>query len=155
VLAGIDVAQLAALQSKPVVEVSGRVGGTLPLLLGRDAVAIRNGRLKNESPLTLSIPQTEGVIALKKANQAVDMALDALSPLRIKELSAQINMSADGWMQAAMTIKGVNPRRKLPIVLNYTHQENMFELLRSLRIGDRVIDAVTNSGTGVSSSASQ
>lgn len=139
VLTGIKVAQLAALQSQPVVTLSGAVGGYLPLQLKQDTIAVRDGRLANETPLSLSIPRTDSVKSLEQSNQAVAMALNAINPLRIDDFLAHINMSADGWLDAAVTIKGVNPRRhQLPVVFHYTHRENVLELLRSLRIGDRI-----------------
>lgn len=143
VLAGIDVGRLAALQSKPIVSVSGQIGGTIPVRLRRNGVAIRDGRLKNETSMLLTIEQTKGVRALKESNRMVEFALDTISPLHIKTFLARINMTADGQLKAAMTIKGVNPELERPIVLNYTHQENVYKLLRSLRIGGRIVDAVT------------
>lgn len=141
-LSNIAVEQIVALQSKPVVKANGRVSGTIPVRLLRSSLAIRNGHVHNDTPITLSIPETEGVQALKQTSQAVSLALDVISNLRINTFKAKIDMQADGWLNAAMTIKGVNPRLGQPIVLNYTHQENMFDLLRNLRISGRVVDAV-------------
>ncbi|HLQ85434.1 MAG TPA: YdbH domain-containing protein [Salinisphaeraceae bacterium] len=141
-LANIQVAQLAALQNKPVVNVSGRVGGTVPVRLHKEALSIRGGWLTNATPLSLSLRQSEGVRAMEQANQSVDLALDAINPMQIKVFQARIDMSADGWLDAAMTIKGRNPERGIPVVLNYTHQENMYKLLRSLRISKQIVDTV-------------
>lgn len=142
VLSNIDVSQIVALQSKPVVTATGQVGGTMPLRLLRSSLAIRDGNLHNETPLHLTIPDSDSVRALKQTNQAVKLALDVISTLRIDDFSAHIDMDAKGLLQAAMTIQGVNPQQGQPIVLNYTHQENMFDLLRNLRISGRVVDAV-------------
>src|SRR5699024_3434199 len=114
-LANIQVAQLAALQNKPVVNVSGRVGGTVPVRLHKEALSIRGGWLTNATPLSLSLRQSEGVRAMEQANQSVDLALDAINPMQIKVFQARIDMSADGWLDAAMTIKGRNPERGIPV----------------------------------------
>jgi hypothetical protein len=54
-------------------------------------------------------------------------------------------MARDGWLDGRVTIEGVNPERdNLPVVFNYTHRENMLDLLRSLRIGDEVSRPVMN-----------
>src|SRR5699024_8775077 len=109
---------------------------------------------RNETPMELSISESAGERALAQSNAAVGLALNALNPLYINTFQARINMQADGWLHADMTIKGRNPNYRRPLVLNYTHQENMFKLLRSLRISGRIVDAVVDesaAATGASS----
>ncbi|HEX5677543.1 MAG TPA: YdbH domain-containing protein [Alcanivorax sp.] len=143
VLTGIELSQLAALQGKAVVSLTGEVGGYIPLRLGRDSVAVRNGRLANETPLSLALLPAAGTQAMAESNRAVSIALEALNPLRVEHLSAEVDMAADGWLDAAVHIRGRNPQRNgLPVVFNYTHKENVLELLRSLRIGERITDRV-------------
>lgn len=143
VLTGIDLGELAALQSQPAVTLAGKIGGYIPLRLGRQSIAVRDGRLANESDLFLAISASSGVRAMASSNQAVKLALESLNPLRIDTFLAKLDMSDDGWLDAAVTIKGVNPRQgDLPVVFNYTHRENVLELLRSLRIGERITDRV-------------
>ena len=61
--------------------------------------------------------------------------------LTIPDFQARMNMDKEGWLEAAVTIKGVNPQRNnLPVVFNYTHRENMLVLMRSLRIGDDITE---------------
>lgn len=142
---GIDLAQVAALQSGQdrAVSLAGRVSGSLPLQLGRSTLAVRDGRLANDGPLLLQVHSTPGVAAMAKSNLAVQLALDSLGNLRVDDFRAGLGMSADGWLDAAITIRGDNlqPKRQ-PVVLNYTHRENVLELLRSLRIGDEISQRV-------------
>ncbi|MCY1504359.1 Dicarboxylate transport [compost metagenome] len=143
----INLAEVAALQSdpNPTVQLAGRVGGNLPLQLTKDSLALRSGHVRNEGPLLLKVLPSAGVTAMGQSNRAVELALDVLSNLAIDEFEARLNMKPDGWLDAAVTIKGQNPQKKsLPIVLNYTHRENVFELLRSLRIGDDISRRVLN-----------
>ncbi|MBL7250048.1 YdbH domain-containing protein [Alloalcanivorax marinus] len=143
VVTQIELSRLAALQGEPAVALSGRVGGYVPLRLLRDSIAVRQGRLANETPLSLSILPSSGAQAMAQSNRAVSIALEALNPLRIQQFQAGVDMAADGWLDAAVRIQGVNPQRNgLPVVFNYTHRENVLELLRSLRIGDRITDQV-------------
>ena len=143
VLTRIELEQLAALQGDPAVGLSGRVGGYIPLRLLADSIAVNQGRLANETPLSLVILPSSGAQAMAKSNQAVSIALDALNPLRIDTFQATVDMAADGWLDARVTIRGENPQRNdLPVVFNYTHRENVLELLRSLRIGDQITDQV-------------
>lgn len=143
VLTGIELNQLAALQNKAVVSLTGEVGGYIPLRLTRDSVAVRDGRLANETPLSLALLPAAGTQAMAESNRAVSIALEALNPLRVERFSAEVDMAADGWLDAAVHIRGTNPQRNgLPVVFNYTHKENVLELLRSLRIGERITDRV-------------
>lgn len=144
-LSGIDLARVAALQNQesPPVQLAGTVGGSLPLLLGRDSVSLREGELRNEVPLSLQVMPTAGVAAMSQSNRAVQLAMDTLSNLLVSDFRAAMSMAPDGWLDAAVTIKGVSaqPNRQ-PVVLNYTHRENVLELLRSLRIGDEISQQV-------------
>ncbi|MDN0074585.1 YdbH domain-containing protein [Crenobacter sp. SG2303] len=137
----LDLAQVAALQNdpNPTVQLAGRVGGNLPLQLMKDDLALRDGFISNEGPVSLKILPSAGISSMGQSNQAVQLALDTLSNLAIHDFHARLNMKPDGWLDAAVTIKGRNPQQNsLPVVLNYSHRENVLELLRSLRIGDEL-----------------
>ncbi|MCK0537808.1 intermembrane phospholipid transport protein YdbH family protein [Alcanivorax quisquiliarum] len=139
VISRIDLDRVAALQPDPVVQLAGRVGGFLPLQLGATHVAVQGGRLANEEPLALLLTPSAGTEAMANSNRAVQLALESLSVLQIDDFLAAVDMSADGWLDGAVTLRGVNPQRKgLPVVFNYTHRENVLVLLRSLRIGDEI-----------------
>ena len=86
---------------------------------------------------------------MSQSNLAVQLALDSLSNLLVNDFQARLGMSADGWLDAAVTIRGDNlkPNRQ-PVVLNYTHRENVLELLRSLRIGDEISQRVLDRQKG-------
>lgn len=141
VISRIDLAQVAALQNPPPVSLSGRIGGYVPLQLGADFLVIEKGRLANEEPLSLIIPASSSVQAMAQSNQAVKLALHSLSTLLISDFQARMAMDKTGWLDAAITIKGINPQRKsLPVVFNYTHRENVLALMRSLRIGDEITE---------------
>lgn len=139
VISRIDLDRVAALQTDPVVQLAGRVGGFLPLQLGASHVAVQGGRLANEEPLALLLMPSASTDAMANSNRAVQLALESLSVLQIDDFLAEVDMSADGWLDGAVTLRGVNPQRKaLPVVFNYTHRENLLVLLRSLRIGDEI-----------------
>ncbi|MBZ2189535.1 YdbH domain-containing protein [Alcanivorax sp. JB21] len=138
VITRIDMDRVAGMQADPVVQLAGRVGGYLPVQLGRNSLAVQGGRLANEEMLALMLLPGASVRAMRDANRAVQIAMDALSTLLINEFSARLDMTADGWLDAAVTIRGNNPQQRLPVVFNYTHKENILVLLRSLRIGDDI-----------------
>ncbi|MDC7691304.1 intermembrane phospholipid transport protein YdbH family protein [Vogesella indigofera] len=137
----LDLAAVAALQNdpQPTVQLTGRVGGTLPLQLLPAGIALQDGLLRNEGELTLRVPTSAGVTAMAQSNRAVQLALDMLSELDVNDFQARLAMSRNGLLDAKVTLKGVNPRQnRQPVVLNYSHSENVLELLRSLRIGDEI-----------------
>ena len=97
--------------------------------------------LFRSGPLSLIIPDSSSVQSMAESNQAVKLALDSLSTLLISDFQARMAMNKAGWLDAKITIKGENPQRNnLPVVFNYTHQENMLALMRSLRIGDEITE---------------
>jgi hypothetical protein len=135
----IDLAEVVKLHRNPVVQLEGRVGGALPLQLGQDFIVVQGGRLANDGPLSLRVLPSAGATAMGQANQAVQLALDTLSSLNVHAFQADLAMAPDGWLDGKIAIEGVNPERNnLPVVFNYTHRENVLDLLRSLRIGDEV-----------------
>ncbi len=139
VISQIDLQQVAALQASLAVSLAGRIGGYVPLQLGEDFLVVEQGRLANEGPLMLRVPPSQSVQAMAQSNQAVQLALDSISHLQIPDFQARMTMDREGWLDAQMTLKGVNPERKnLPVVFNYTHRENLLALLRSLRIGEEI-----------------
>lgn len=141
VITRIDLEQVAALQNPPAVFLDGRVGGYVPLQLGTDFLVVEGARLANEEALSLRIPPSTSVQSMASANRAVKLALESLSVLTIPDFQARLNMDREGWLDAAVTIKGINPERNnLPVVFNYTHRENLLVLMRSLRIGDDITE---------------
>ncbi|SCK30859.1 YdbH domain-containing protein [Vogesella sp. LIG4] len=143
----IDLAAIAALQNdpQPTVQLTGLVGGTLPVQLLSAGVALQGGLLRNEGELTLRVPATAGVTAMAQSNRAVQLALDMLSELDVNDFQARLDMTPVGVLDALVTLKGVNPKQnRQPVVLNYSHSENVLELLRSLRIGDEISRRVLN-----------
>lgn len=135
----IDLAEVVKLHRNPVVQLEGRVEGALPLQLGQDFIIVQGGRLANDGPLSLRVLPSAGATTMGQANQAVQLALDTLSSLKVHAFQADLSMAPDGWLDGKVTIEGVNPERdNLPVVFNYTHRENVLDLLRSLRIGDEV-----------------
>ena len=149
---GIDLAAISALQSNQqtaTVHLTGRVGGLLPLQLLPRGVAVQNGLLRNEGELTLRVPPGASVNAMAQSNQAVQLALDMLSELDVNDFQAALNMAPSGVLDAQVTLKGVNPKQnRQPVVLNYSHSENILELLRSLRISDEISRSVLQRQSG-------
>ena len=70
---------------------------------------------------------------------AVQFALDTISELDVSIFDARLAMKEDGWATLTASLSGVNPRAgSQPIVLNYRHEENILDLLRSLRMSEEI-----------------
>ncbi len=141
----LDLKQVSALQNNPNpdVSLSGHVSGSFPLTLRDGKLSIRDGRLDNQQPLHLKLNPSASFKAMGGSNMAVQFALDTLSELDISVFNAGLDMAEDGWIDVSAKIDGVNPRKgSQPIVLNYSHKENILDLLRSLRIGDEVSERI-------------
>ncbi|EKE72339.1 intermembrane phospholipid transport protein YdbH family protein [Gallaecimonas xiamenensis] len=142
-LSGIDLGQVAALQAKPVVSLGGELAGTIPLRLEESGLSVSGARLHNQGPVTVEVLDVDSVASLKASNQGVQVALDALGHLAVDSLQADFDMDIDGQAQLKVLIEGRNPRQDdLPVRLHYAHQENLRQLLRSLRIGEEVVEKV-------------
>ena len=70
------------------------------------------------------------VSSLKKGGLTERMLVDLLKEMELEKSHANLNLTPDGNMTLEATITGLNPTRRPhhPITLNYSHQENMFEL---------------------------
>lgn len=141
----LDLKHISALQSNPNpdVSISGYVSGSFPLTLNEGKLSIREGRLNNQQPLRLKLNPSASVKALGSSNMAVQFALDTISELDVSVFDARLAMKEDGWATLTASLSGVNPRAgSQPIVLNYSHEENILDLLRSLRISEEISERV-------------
>lgn len=118
---------------------SGRVDGELPLYLKDKQWLIRNGWINNSSMLTLRL-DPDMADAMAENNLAAGAAIEWLRYMEISRSRADVNLSNLGVLTMAATIRGVNPQQNAhrEVVLNYHHEENIFELWRSLRFGDNL-----------------
>lgn len=135
-LRGIRLEEVSALYGDRTVSLSGTVEGDLPLRLGRDGWTVVGGVLRNGSPVRIRLADAEALAAFKRANPGLADAADWLSDLEVGRLDATLDMAADGTLVLVATIEGRNAQRgDRPVRLNYRHEENVFQLLQSLRIG--------------------
>lgn len=137
----LDLKHIGALQSNPNpdVSISGYVSGSFPLTLNEGKLSIREGRLNNQQPLRLKLNPSASIKALGSSNMAVQFALDTISELDVSVFDARLAMKEDGWATLTASLSGVNPRAgSQPIVLNYRHEENILDLLRSLRMSEEI-----------------
>ncbi|MBD2810559.1 YdbH family protein [Xenorhabdus sp. Vera] len=116
---------------------SGKISGELPVLLNDKYWIIEKGWVSNEGYLTLRL-DTDTVDSIGENDLSAGMAMDWLRYLEIDRSQAYINLDNLGILTLHSEISGVNPLvdRKREVRLNYRHEENIFQLWRSLRFGN-------------------
>lgn len=111
----------------------GRFGGELELLFNDADWLIKNGRIYNQGDIRVLI-EPNMVKEIKHSNIAAGAAIEWLSQLQISDLKMQLTLSNLGELLLTSRVKARNRAlsdEKL-IDLNYTHEENVLALWRSL-----------------------
>ncbi|WP_393970186.1 YdbH family protein [Kluyvera intermedia] len=118
---------------------SGPVDGALPLWLNDSKWIIKDGWLHNPGPMTLRLDK-DTADAVADDNIAAGAAINWLRYLEITRSWTRINLDSLGLLTLTATVTGtgVMDEKRSTVQLNYTHQENVFDLWRSLRFGDKL-----------------
>jgi hypothetical protein len=126
----IDIAQVIALQKQPGISITGDINGDIPFIMGKQGIRIDNGRVSSLTGGKLSIIGNPSFDSIKV--QQPELAL--LENLDFTQLKSNVKFTPDGWVFFDFAIKGNNPDKKQSVNFNYTHQENIFTLLESIRL---------------------
>ncbi|WP_459177476.1 YdbH family protein [Ewingella americana] len=127
-----------ALKPKQLV-MSGNVSGELPLFVNNPKWIIRNGWIKNDGWLTLRL-DPQFAEAMASGNIANRLVIEWIHYLEIRQMQAQVNLDNLGELTMSSHVMGANTsdKKDREVILNYTHQENIYQLWRSLRFGDNL-----------------
>ncbi|ALS98293.1 YdbH domain-containing protein [Lacimicrobium alkaliphilum] len=139
-LNNLDMARILELQQETGIDVQGRVSGNIPLHIHNRQVEIRNGSMFNLNHGKLQITDNAAFAALKQSQPQLEPVLSLLQNLEFTELNSDVSMQPNGLLFLDMQIKGRNPDKKQDVNFNYTHEENIFTLLRALRLGEEIQD---------------
>ncbi|MTH48400.1 YdbH family protein [Intestinirhabdus alba] len=118
---------------------SGPVSGALPLWLNDEKWIVKDGWLTNPGPLTLRLDK-DTADAIIKDNMAAGAAIGWLRYMEIARSWTKINLDNLGRLTLQSAIVGNShvDGKVGTVNLNYTHEENVFTLWRSLRFGDNL-----------------
>jgi hypothetical protein len=140
-LQNLDLADVLALEGDDIMG-SGRLNGTLPIVVNNSQVTINEGSVAAAPPggsirLTPSLSGPSG-------QPGLDFALLALKDFNYSELNTEINYAENGDLQLAVHLKGRNPAIEdgRPIHYNLNIAENVPVLLESLRLQDQVTERI-------------
>lgn len=140
-LKGIDLSELFTILKPKQFTMSGKVDGELPLYLNHPEWVVRNGWIENSGSLTLRLDR-DLVAAINEDNMATGDIMDWLRYMEISRSRADVNLNNLGMLTMEAQIKGFNPTKNAErlVILNYHHEEDIFQLWRSLRFGDNLQD---------------
>ncbi len=118
---------------------SGAVSGALPLWLENNQWIIHDGWLRNDGPMTLRLDK-DTADALVADNVSAGAAINWLRYMEISRSWTQINLDNLGVLTLKASINGTSrvEGKSSTVHLNYAHEENIFDLWRSLRFGDNL-----------------
>ncbi|WP_432468560.1 intermembrane phospholipid transport protein YdbH family protein [Agarivorans sp. Z349TD_8] len=138
-LSKVQLSQLATLYPELALSMQGSVSGTLPLQLSRQGLAIKGGSLAVVEPHGHIALTHQSLLAVKAQHPSLDFALSLLEDFDYEKLAAELDFAEDGLLDMQVQLIGRNQQLSPRLVtLNYRHQENIYQLLRSLRIGQQL-----------------
>jgi hypothetical protein len=126
----IDLAQLVALQQQPGIQITGEIDGDMPLIINTQGIRIEDGWMSSITGGTLTITDNPSFDSIKV--QQPQLAL--LENLDFTQLESNVKFTPDGWLFFDFALQGNNPDEKQSVNFNYSHQENIFSLLESIRL---------------------
>ncbi|MGI9238819.1 MAG: intermembrane phospholipid transport protein YdbH family protein [Woeseiaceae bacterium] len=137
----LDLTELLSLKGFETVDVAGSIGATLPLTIADDTVTIVDGVLTGNPP--------GGVIRYISDSPPDDMdasslgfAKRVLSNFEFETLTSDVDLNKEGDLILELQLTGRNPDldETRPVVLNLGVENNIPQMLRSLRAARAVED---------------
>ena len=126
----IDLAQVVALQQQPGIHITGNIDGNMPFIMGKQGIRIEDGRVSSLTGGKLTIIDNPSFDSIKV--QQPELAL--LENIDFTQLESKVKFTPDGWVFFDFALQGNNPDKKQSVNFNYSHQENIFSLLESIRL---------------------
>lgn len=111
----------------------GQLHGRLPFSFD-GGISVTQGRAHSDQGW-ISYQASEQLVATGEANMSLGLTLGLLSDLRYDRLTATISMARTGEATIDSSLQGRAPvmGKMHPVNFNYHHQENLLQLLASLR----------------------
>ncbi len=138
----IDASKLITLYDESGILLTGRYGGILPVVLEGEKIDIQNGTLLNQNQGKLIIQNNAAFNAIKNQQKELQEVLSLLEDLDISQLRSSVKLDSKGELTLGMKLKGYNKKQSQEVNFNYNHEENVFTLLRALRLSDEITQRV-------------
>ncbi|MEL4274685.1 YdbH domain-containing protein [Shewanella xiamenensis] len=145
-LQGMDLEEVLRIQPQIGIYADGIFDGVLPVDLVDGKVSISGGQLAARAPGGLiAISGNPAVDQMRQSQPYLDFVFSALEHLEYSQLSSSFDMDQTGDANLLVEVKGRSKGIERPIHLNYSHEENMLQLFRSLQIGNDLQDRIEKS----------
>lgn len=139
----LSLSEVLELYQVPGVSVTGLLKADLPFVVHGSAISITNGSIEQQGAGgVIQIKDNVSIEQLKLTQPQLRYALELLENLHYDSLHSDIDYKPSGDTKLTINIKGRNPNVERPIEFNYSHEENILQLFRSLRINDAMYDAL-------------
>jgi len=138
----IDASKLITLDDKSGITLTGRLKGLLPLHFSDSGVEVTNGSLLNQGEGKLIISNNAAFDSVMQQQQELQSVLSLLKNLDIQKLNSTVALKSDGWLNLGVNLQGFNELQQQQVNFNYNHEENVFTLLRALRLSDEITQKV-------------
>lgn len=137
----IELTELLTLKEFEAIELSGRIGAELPLIIEGAEISILDGTLTGEAPGGV-IRYQSGLLPDGAETSAIGIVTEALSNFEYDTLTSTVGYSKHGDLVLQMQIAGRNPNleENRPVVLNLGVETNIPQMLRSLQAARAVED---------------
>ena len=137
----IDASKLITFDDKSGITLTGRLKGWLPLHFSDSGVEVTNGNLLNQGEGKLIISNNTAFDSVMQ-QQELQPVLSLLKNLDIQKLNSTVALNSDGWLNLGVNLQGFNEPQQQQVNFNYNHEENVFTLLRALRLSDEITQKV-------------
>ncbi|GAA62147.1 hypothetical protein P20652_4043 [Pseudoalteromonas sp. BSi20652] len=138
----IDASKLVTLDDKSGITLIGRLAGTLPVHFNRGKIEIIDGKLFSQGTGNLKITNNAAFDSVMQQQQELQPVLGLLTNLDIQKLNSSVALKNDGWLKLGVNLQGYNKAEQQQVNFNYNHEENVFTLLRALRLSDEITQKV-------------
>ncbi len=146
ILHGLSLEEVLRIQPQIGVYADGIFDGVLPVDLIDGKVSISGGQLAARPPGGLiAISGSPAVDQMRASQPYLDFVFQALEHLQYSQLASTFDMDDKGDAKLLVEVKGKSQGIERPIHLNYSQEENMLQLLRSLQIGNDLQDRIEKS----------
>lgn len=138
----IDASRLITLDDNSGITLTGRLAGTLPVIFDKSGVHISQGSLFSQGEGNLKISNNAAFDSVIQQQQELQPVLELLTDLDIQKLNSSVALKNDGWLKLGVNLQGYNQQAQQQVNFNYNHEENIFTLLRALRLSDEITQKV-------------
>lgn len=138
---GLNLATTVAMQQVEGLEASGMMDGSIPVFIDQQGLRVINGELHAREPggRIRYIPEG-GTESMEEAAPGTNIVFEILEDLNYQTLETRMNYVPDGNLILNLAIRGRSPKldEKRPVHFNLNLEQNVLQLLKSLRIADDI-----------------